>query len=1241
MVRQEIYEGLSPLNSELFSFVVPVRDADGALVYDDNGKLVTRLPVSADDIELTLTPEGELLFNIKFGGALVGDREVDGTITPAALPIDFKAGIPGLNLEVDADILTAIDYLMGIGLGISATDFVFLDTSGVNAAGEEIVLDIDAELADGSTASGTLGFLAMKFVEADGATGLHGHFGLDIADSGGDGRWTVGDTLEFALNASASAEANVHAKVDTVAGGVLPSVETTVRYSQLFGDVTFSTESGLRFDTGSPEVVLENVTLNVGSVFESFLGDALDTINDIVRPIKPVVDILLTEIDLGITKFKMIDIARLKLPGKTVDTATKVLEVIDSTIEFLDSLEEMTSAGAISFGTFNLTEASIENPDAPSTDADVAGASRNDDALTENQKKALAGPDQKGLDERTKTSHTPGKRPLPSPNRFSIPVLEDPGSLLDFILDRGPVDLFYYDLPDLDLLFEYQKTYPVFPGLNAGFFGSIGASTNFDFGFDTRGLQMWMDEDFAADKFWMIFDGFYLDDHGQENTDADEAEVTLTAAVGAVASLGISGLVEAGVKGGIEALIEFDLNDRLTEFSNGLPVGDGKFYGSELISRLSHGPQCLFDMHGELSVFLEAFFWIGLNLGFTEITIFEVTERFVDEIIASFDHECLLDAPRDIADLQGGVLTLQLLGDDSDGPHDYIVTHELASGFVDLEYLAGRGYIDPEFYTQSELEALTNTILPDLREHGGEVIVVTTGLRAEFFFADEVDTLRTSGTSQGDKYVLSGLNGLVDTIELDGGEGADIFEVTANPLGAAFPTLTIDGGGGDDYIRVDPKVLGQKAEGAPYTQQLRGGAGGDRIKLAANEDDDPSKPNAPLHAYKGVLLDGGAGNDVIFGHSGIEHVEGGEGDDAILTYVGADIVHGGAGNDFIAGGRGADALFGDGDEDRIFGGTENDDIHGGDGNDVLYGEAGDDMLSGDAGDDLLVGATGEDLLEGGDGNDRATWELGDGQDTYTGGLGSDELSMQGYVVDEPAFYIDPDHYILDDGLADAIQVRVGAQPDRAGAQQALVEWTHGTDGLLTLGVGEVETLRLDAGRGADHFHIEDVQTTSLDSVRVSGGQTRGVVEEAHIARDAQGRASGQDLILSGDAGDQFRLRVGNYGAPSELIALVDDGAGNVDFVSTAIAIQAELRRLLGSVVVDVTYDAGGREVQGHRPRRRRGRRARGGRGGCGDRDDDPGADARRDPRHGAGARSHPAQVRPRRHADSQHRGTAG
>ncbi|MCP4686036.1 MAG: hypothetical protein GY867_11425, partial [bacterium] len=71
----------------------------------------------------------------------------------------------------------------------------------------------------------------------------------------------------------------------------------------------------------------------------------------------------------------------------------------------------------------------------------------------------------------------------------------------------------------------------------------------------------------------------------------------------------------------------------------------------------------------------------------------------------------------------------------------------------------------------------------------------------------------------------------------------------------------------------------------------------------------------------------------------------------------------------------ADALTGDvldggAGDDRLYGGFGDDIFDGGAGDDRLYGGFGDDMLHGGAGDDRLYGGFGDDILDGGSGDDR-------------------------------------------------------------------------------------------------------------------------------------------------------------------------------------------------------------------------------------------------------------------------------
>ena len=495
-----------------------------------------------------------------------------------------------------------------------------------------------------------------------GEAGLSGHLGVNIGEGGTtDGKLGIGETPTLEIIVNAAAEADIFAKVATTAGAIPPSVSTFIQYDQTLGEATWSSATGFKFTTSSPSVKLQDVTLDAGSIMGSFFTDSLSIIKDILEPIRPVIDLLTFEVDLGIAQLQLIDMAYLRLPAKTVDTAKKVIQAIKSTLEFIDSLD--TVGGNNNFGDFDLGGAFLSDPESEVTDDEIGGSSR--PAPTGGSAsidKVVNGPNQKGLDK--------GKQ-----KNFRLPILEDPATMLGLLTGKT-VDLFWYDLPDLELEFRYSKTFPVFPGLNVGIVGSVGASTNFDFGFDTSGFIEFQESGYDLTQIWRIMKGFYLDDHGLENTASDLNEITLTALLGATASLGLGGLIEAGVTGGIEATIGFDLNDKLTEFEDGNPVGDGKLYGHELIERISHGPECLFDVNGQLKVFLEAFLWVGLDFGFGRITLFEARERFIDEIIAEFNWECMLSAPEDIADLSGDGKTIDLRysGSDSDGQHRYTVT---------------------------------------------------------------------------------------------------------------------------------------------------------------------------------------------------------------------------------------------------------------------------------------------------------------------------------------------------------------------------------------------------------------------------------------------------------------------------------------------------------------------------------------------------------------------------------------
>src|SRR5262249_1261896 len=112
--------------------------------------------------------------------------------------------------------------------------------------------------------------------------------------------------------------------------------------------------------------------------------------------------------------------------------------------------------------------------------------------------------------------------------------------------------------------------------------------------------------------------GFFLTDLDPK-TGADKPEAFLTAqiAVGAAISLGIA---SAGVEGGIQATIDFNLDDldhdgkiRITELAALIDANDGN-------------PLSIFDVDGKIDLFMRAFvefLFIKAEFEFARLTLFE------------------------------------------------------------------------------------------------------------------------------------------------------------------------------------------------------------------------------------------------------------------------------------------------------------------------------------------------------------------------------------------------------------------------------------------------------------------------------------------------------------------------------------------------------------------------------------------------------------------------------------------
>ena len=144
---------------------------------------------------------------------------------------------------------------------------------------------------------------------------------------------------------------------------------------------------------------------------------------------------------------------------------------------------------------------------------------------------------------------------------------------------------------------------------------------------------------------------------------------------------------------------------------------------------------------------------------------------------------------------------------------------------------------------------------------------------------------------------------------------------------------------GDSVNGGDPDIdTNQELDWTTSNQSTQGG-----INQAA-DDQNPQDDTDDFDPAQGA-----GSNDDVAGQTVIDVSDGGEADTANE-----------ADDNLLEGGRGQDYLFGDDDANTL---------QGGDHNDFLFGDRGDDRLEGEGGADLLVDVDGEDVLIGGAGDD--------------------------------------------------------------------------------------------------------------------------------------------------------------------------------------------------------------------------------------------------------------------------------
>jgi Ca2+-binding RTX toxin-like protein len=227
-----------------------------------------------------------------------------------------------------------------------------------------------------------------------------------------------------------------------------------------------------------------------------------------------------------------------------------------------------------------------------------------------------------------------------------------------------------------------------------------------------------------------------------------------------------------------------------------------------------------------------------------------------------------------------------------------------------------------------------------------------------------------AGTAYDDpKFDPSGIEGWFtdpnpddDRDSVLGGAGSDV-------IFTGDDADTIFGGGGEDFIDGgidDDSIDGGDGDdliiGDHGSDTIFGRDGSDFIDSSVSSLLYPDEPDAtdPFPDNDRDVVDGGTGDDTIFG---------GDDDDSLHGGTGFDIIDGGIDEDTISGGREQDSLYGGEGDDLIFGFNHDDSLNGGEGSATLPLSGDHDYLEGNEGDDTLYGGSGSDSLLGGEGAD--------------------------------------------------------------------------------------------------------------------------------------------------------------------------------------------------------------------------------------------------------------------------------
>jgi RTX calcium-binding nonapeptide repeat (4 copies) len=783
--------------------------------------------VTADDVKISGFTQDSSKHFVQL------DMDLGGTFT-ISTNIAFDLGIPALSISANLNPTITFAWHLHLGFGIDDHKGFYI----VPGDDLHVGMTVDfgsAESGTPATATGQLAFLALKLTDEaydfqfpDEDATHYSQLSLDgdvmIGDPNSDGKLTLSEMTSAKASdlikpsISGNADLAMHAVVDFSTLGsslttVLPSVSTDII---LHWHAEASPGKAPTF--GEPYVDLADITLDLGSFISDFAGPVFNEIHNILSPFDWLIG------PNGLMNFRIPLLSDLAGQTITMKDLVKAFDPEDGPVidAFFDVLSEfyylsdlVTKAEAeggnikIDFGDLLIADpysgTDGKNPLTGSSQGSDLASMSNLSKLDLSNVPGASG-DVPSLPQGTGSSTSSFVAGVSGSGSLTFPILK-PENVFKLLLGQ-PATLVEYDMPTLGFSFFYRQQFPIFGPLFATIGGGLSAKLNLAFGYDTLGINEFIKSRNPAD----LIDGFFIDANDPKTgMPRPTATVDLQIAAGAEINLGIA---EAGVEGGIEATINFNLDD----LNN-----DGKIRLSELAANLEandFNPLSVFDISGEIDFFLRAFLKIDLFL-------FSVDFEYVFAKITLFKFDITFNRPQILGALgDDGTLTLnigpdaanRLKGDISDDSE-----HITVSGTGD-DLTVSLGSSTSHFHGVKKLVAdgglgddiidLRNMTDPNVDQeiHGGDGNdIIYVGAGTANIFGDAGDDTIYGYNWDGSH----GTNPAAGAETLDGGDGNNTITagsaVTKEIGGAGVDTLTagtandiIMGGAGNDIITSGP-----------------------------------------------------------------------------------------------------------------------------------------------------------------------------------------------------------------------------------------------------------------------------------------------------------------------------------------------------------------------------------------------------------------------------------------------------